>query len=182
MKNLVMMVVSTLILSTLVGCGSRIPSWYEKTPDDPNYYWSAASATNTNMEAARQAAAETALLRLVQDAESEMDGIISNFLESIGGGKQANTYPRYRSYSERAARSSVAEASIRETEIVKKDGVYTVFVLYRMPSRQAFLSIDQSLSQDDEVGIRWREHELRERMLHMIEEQESREGVSNQGG
>lgn len=182
-----------LLAVSLIACGGKenvteeeeMPEWFINPPDDPNYVFSAQSATSRKMQLALDKAVTGARGEIANRLETRVEGMTKSFTEEVNDDMRQQYTQTQKTVTSQILRGT----SPRQREIYEKDnGSYQAFVLMELPVGKAAKELLSKLQQNEEMYTRFRASEAFEEMNKAVEDYEKdqkrgmAQGDQNEGG
>lgn len=182
-------VVAIVCVATVVACSPKpaaqmqqeidqLPEWYTNPPEDNDeYLYAVSSSTSTRRETARQKAESQARISIAQKLESKVEALEKMFTEEVTGGTDSNFSESFTSAGKTITNQTLRGIATDEIKFAPSaDGTrYECFVLIRIPVGDARAALDNALSQEEELYIKFKESKAFEELQKDI----SRLGASD---
>lgn len=152
------------------GNGGCPPDWYESIPNDPNYVFSAQTATSRQMQTAVDKATTSGRAELASSLETEVQSMSKSFTEELSDDLREQYLKTVQTVTSQVLQgTSAAQRKICESD----NGTTRAYVLMEMPIGKA---ADQLMSQlqrrNEKLYTRFRSNQAFEEMRKLVEEYE----------
>lgn len=161
---------------------SDLPSWYLNPPSTDNeYMYAIGEATSTRRRTARTQAMQNGRAALTTKLETEVSAMQKSFTEEVTSGEQSNYREVFTDVSKSVAQQTLRGVEVDESHFAKTDSDrrYEVILLVRMPVGEAANALNQALqntlSKDEEMYTKFKEHKAFKEMKKSIEGMEEGE-------
>lgn len=126
-----------VVVGTMLSCSSapakKIPSWYENPPEDPNYLFSATTATSRDLQLAVEKAKQDARVDISAQLEARVMGLIKKFDEEVGRTESSELLSSYSKTSKTVVDQTLVGARAKYQKVVKDGELYRAYVLMELP-------------------------------------------------
>lgn len=164
-------IAAIVCMATVVACSSKpaaqmqqeidqLPEWYTSPPaDNDEYLYAVTSSTSTRRETARQKAESQARIGISQKLESKVEALEKLFTEEVTSGTNSNYSESFTSAGKTITNQTLRGIATEEIKFVpSSDGTrYECFVMVRMPVGDARAALDNALSQEEELYVKFKE-------------------------
>lgn len=172
MRSILLMCMIAGVGYTMTACGSsepatapelsHIPSWYNSPPaDNAEYLYVVTSAESPRREMARQRAQQQANAQMAQKLGAKVEALQKLFEEEIQSGDDFNYSAAFTNANRTITNQELTGASIETQEfaVIERNGqqLYEAFILYRLPVGEARSQLDNALSREEEMYVRFKE-------------------------
>lgn len=186
--NTFFLALAVLILLTSVGCGSsgpkmteaeaaaqreidKMPSWFLNPPSDSEeYLYDIAEVTMSRRSSARQSAVIQGRTALSAKLGIKVEALQKLFEEEVTNGDESVYSAAFTTASQNVISQDLRAASVSEQAYVPTStGQFTAYVLLKLPIGDAREIIENALSQDEELYIRFKESKAFEELQENLE-------------
>lgn len=178
MKKLIplLLVVVTVFLSACGGSKNttdtsegleNLPSWYESPPDDNNeFLYAVSSAISSRREMARRKAQTDATANLARKLGTVVENMQKQFTEEITSGDESNYAEAFTSATKTVTNQRLTGVKVEETKFLARDNntKYECFVLVKLPVGEARTALENALSKEEEMYVKFKESKAFEEM------------------
>lgn len=149
----------------------RAPDWYTNPPEDTNdYLYTVSSAISARREVSRQIAETNARTSMAQKLETKVEALEKIFTEEVTGGTDSNYSQAFTLASQSITSTTLRGVTADQIEFVPTDdGQFECFIITRMPVGEARSALDNALSQDEELYIRFKESQAFQELQENLE-------------
>lgn len=147
------------------------PQWYMNPPEDNNeFLYAVSSGVSSRREVARQKAENNARTNIAQKLEVKVEALEKIFTEEITSGSQSNFSESFTS-----AQKSITSQTLRgfSTDQIQysptQDGRYECFVLAKIPVGDARKALENALSQEEELYVKFKESKAFEELQNDLD-------------
>ena len=178
MRYLNLLLVAVLV-AALAACGGSeqltedgYPVWYLNTPSDTEEeLFSIGEGSSNQRRIARQQATVDAQNQMAQKLGIKVESLQKLFEEEIATDEAANYHESFTNATRTITEQELTGGSITEMEIFERDdsGEYEVFILYSLPVGDARDELQNALSQDEELYVRFRESQAFDELENNLE-------------
>lgn len=110
-----------------------VPDWFLSLPEDPNYLYSAATATSKDLQLAIDTAKHQGQVDITQQLETKVSGLFKRFREEVGAGEDSELLAMTTSASKAVVSETISGCKASKREVKKEGTVYRAYVLMEMP-------------------------------------------------
>ncbi|TNE69431.1 hypothetical protein EP331_14285 [bacterium] len=138
----------------------RTPSWYNSPPsDNGEYLYATASGKSTRRETARQKAIGNASAEMARKLSVKVEALQKIFTEEITSGTQTNYDEAFTNASKTIASEQLKGLATDKVEFSSADNGTQIecFVLVKLPVGDARASLENALSRDKELYVKFKE-------------------------
>lgn len=133
------------------------PSWYNNPPKDDESHVAAATATSKDPQLAVDKAELEAQARLATMIDTQIQALMTRFLEEVGAGADAQFLDKATRATKRTTEETLAGVRIREQKTIREGDIWRAFVLAEVPVAAAQTAILGGITKDEEMYTRFRE-------------------------
>lgn len=155
------------VMALLVACSSSksltpqpsasdIPEWYTNVPEDPNYLFTASTATSRDLDLATRKAAQNARSAIGQQLEVKLEGLVKSFTEEVGEGEDSEYLTQFTDVNKSVTSQVLNGTKVVKQKILKDGNVYRSYVLMQMPIGAANEQFMNQLKQRQNLYTRYR--------------------------
>ncbi len=149
------------------------PSWYLSPPQDSEeFLYVSSSAVSTRRESARMKAENTSRGNMAFKLETKVEALQKTFSEEITSGGDSNYDEAFTNATKSITGQTLRGATVDQMEFKPTpDGRYECFMLYKMPVGEARAMLDNALSREKELYVKFKESKAFEELqedLHRI--------------
>ncbi len=174
--NSLFIALAMLVLVSAIGCGSsgpqmteaeaaaqreidKMPSWYLNPPDDnEEFLYEIAEITMSRRSSARQSAIIQGRTALGAKLGVKIEALQKLFEEEVTNGNESIYSAAFTAANQNVISQDLRAASVEEQAFVPTaTGQFTSYILMKLPIGDAREIIDNALSQDEELYIRFKE-------------------------
>lgn len=185
--NTLLVAMALLVALSAIGCGSsnkmtraeaaaqreidKMPEWYLNPPqDNDEYLYEIAEVTMSRRSSARQSAIIQGRTALSAKLGVKVEALQKLFEEEVTNGNESVYSAAFTAANQNVISQDLRAASVEEQAFVPTaSGQYTSYVLMRLPIGDAREIIDNALSQDEELYIRFKESKAFEELMENLE-------------
>ena len=185
--NTLLVAMALLVAVSAIGCGSsnkmtraeaaaqreidKMPEWYLNPPqDNDEYLYEIAEVTMSRRSSARQSAIIQGRTALSAKLGVKVEALQKLFEEEVTNGNESVYSAAFTAANQNVISQDLRAASVEEQAFVPTaSGQYTSYVLMRRPIGDAREIIDNALSQDEELYIRFKESKAFEELMENLE-------------
>jgi hypothetical protein len=185
--NTLLVAMALLVAVSAIGCGSsnkmtraeaaaqreidKMPAWYLNPPqDNDEYLYEIAEVTMSRRSSARQSAIIQGRTALSAKLGVKVEALQKLFEEEVTNGNESVYSAAFTAANQNVISQDLRAASVEEQAFVPTaSGQYTSYVLMRLPIGDAREIIDNALSQDEELYIRFKESKAFEELMENLE-------------
>lgn len=156
----------------------QLPAWYTNPPvDNEEFLYATSSATSSRREVARQKARTNATTNIAQKLEQKVEALEKMFTEEITSGQEANFSEAFTRASKSITSQNLRGIAVDQVHFAPTDNGtrYECFVLARLPVGDARRALDNALSQEEELYVKFKESKAFEELQKDL----SRLGLDN---
>ena len=196
MIKIVVVVLSlVMVMATIIGCGSNksaieipeivtieLPDWVDNPPGDTDeFLYVVESGSSINPDRAKRMADQNARGNLALRIESEVQILIKNFDEEVGGNAEsAENNALYADISRTVADQRLVGFRGKKYKTVMlnpEKNEWTVYVLAELPTEFIGKQVVRTISRDKAAYNRWRASESFKELEHAVDEKRSQEAT-----
>lgn len=135
------------------------PDWYLNPPEDnEEFLYSTASAISSRREVARNKAENDSRANMAFKLESKVEALQKTFSEEITSGQNSNYDEAFTRAAKSIAGTTLRGASPDQIYFAPtQDGRYECFMLFKMPVGDARAMLDNALSRERELYVKFKE-------------------------
>lgn len=137
----------------------QLPSWYTNPPqDNDEFLYSSSSSTSSRREVARNKAELDAKTGLAQKLGEKIEALEKRYLEEIGSGGDTNTHESFTQAQKSITGETLTGVSTDKVHFMATpDNRYECFILVKYPVGDARSSLENALSRDKELYVKFKE-------------------------
>ncbi|MFZ1977725.1 MAG: LPP20 family lipoprotein [Bacteroidota bacterium] len=160
MKQTYLFTILVLVLF-LVGCGGPkgmqqadtgdIPAWFTNVPSDPNYLFSAKTATSQDMQLAIDKSSTDCRADIATQLEVKVNNLTKKFAEETGSGNDANLLQYFSSTTKTVVSNTLTGTKIKEQKLVKDGTMWRAYVLIQYPLGAANEALVQQIKKNQDM-------------------------------
>jgi len=178
---LIVVLVAVLGLAFLSCSGSKVltdtklgdvPDWFKNIPEDPDFLFSAKTATSKDLQLALDKATQAARADIAQQAEVKISGIQKSFQEEVGAGDESELLQQFTQASKSVFSTQLVGSKTKEQKLVKDGQGYRAYVLVEYPVGAAAQALMQQLSKKKNLYTRFRASQTFEELNKEVEKYE----------
>jgi len=109
------------------------PEWFLNIPTDPNYLYSATTATSEELQSAINEAKHEARVDIASQLETRVSGLFKLVREEVGTEQDAELRAMETAVSKEVTSEVVKGTKALKQDVREEEGLYRAFVLMRMP-------------------------------------------------
>lgn len=139
---------------------NQLPEWYTNPPEDnAEFLYATSSALSSRREVARQKASQNATAAIAQKLGSKVEALEKMFTEEITSGSESNFSEAFTSANKTITSQELRGVAIDQVEFQPANNgtQYECFVLLRMPVGDARRALDNALSKEEELYVKFKE-------------------------
>ncbi|HCV43308.1 MAG TPA: hypothetical protein DGH68_07470 [Bacteroidetes bacterium] len=166
MRILGLTILFTVLAVLLLGCGGSkslqsasecdMPEWYSNVPQDPNYLFSAKSATSQDMQLSLDKATTDARTEIGRQTELKVQGLQKKFDEEVGVGNDAQLLQQFTQANKTVVSTSLSGTKVRSQKLCKDGDIWRSYVLVEYPVGAANEALMQQLKKNEQMYTRFR--------------------------
>jgi len=140
----------------------RMPDFYQNPPeDDDEYLYATGTGVSSRQRVALQKAEANAKQEFAQKFGETIDALQKSFTEEITSGNSANYSDSFSNVSKILTSQELKGVSTVERVFIptNEETLFRSYVLMRMPIGQARTALENALSQEEELYIKFKESE-----------------------
>lgn len=145
------------------GCGSskttsdcEVPDWYLTVPQDPNFLFSAKSATSQDMQLALDKATTDARTEIGRQTEVRIQGLQKKFDEEVGVNADAQLLQQFTQANKTVVSTSLSGSRIKTQKICQDASTWRSYVLVEYPIGAANQALMEQLKKNEQMYTRFR--------------------------
>lgn len=161
------MFVCAFIILAVVGCSSGpktmqsaevgiMPPWMTKLPNDPNYIFSAKTATSQDLQLAIDKAATDARAEVARTVEVRVTDMQKKFTEETGTNTDAQLLQMFTSATKTVVAATISGSRIREQLPLKDGSIWRAYVLMEYPIGAANAALMQQIKNNEQMYTKFR--------------------------
>ena len=166
---------SIILMMLLAGCGSsqnatvssdveeeisNIPQFFNNPPSDTEeFLYSTGTATSSRQMMALQKAENTARQSLAQKLGEKVDALQKSFTEEITSGTNSNFAEAFSNVNKILTSQELKGVTTEERQFIpaNQNTQFRSYVLMKMPVGQARAALENALSQEEELYVKFKE-------------------------
>lgn len=160
---------SKVLTDTKLG---HVPKWFTNIPEDPDFLFSAKTATSKDLQLALDKATQAARADIAQQAEVKISGIQKAFQEEVGAGDDSELLQQFTQASKSVFSTQLVGSRIKEQKLVKDRQGYRAYVLAEYPVGAAAKALMQQLSKQKNLYTRFRASQTFDELNKEVEKYE----------
>ena len=186
-KHLTTVALGVLVLVSALACSSgakmteaeaaaqreidKMPEWFLNPPlDSEEFLYEIAEVTMSNRSAARQSAIIQGRTALSSKLGVKVEALQKLFEEEVTNGDESIYSAAFTAANQNVISQNLSGASVAEQAFVPTStGRYTAYVLMQLPIGDARTAIQNALSQDEELYIRFKESKAFEELQNNLD-------------
>lgn len=134
---------------------ANIPDWYANPTRDPNYLFSANTATSRDMQLAIDKAKKQAQADLTMQMEAKVKAITKSFNEEMGMSADSQLLTQFTGVANAVVSNAMNAIKVKEQDILVESGIYRVFVLMELPVGAASAALMQQIKNNENLYNRF---------------------------
>ncbi len=152
--------------AALLGCGGAkslqsasecdVPEWYTNVPQDPNYLFSAKTATSQDMQLSLDKATTDARTEIGRQTDLRVQGLQKKFDEEVGVGTDAQLLQQFTQANKTVVSTSLTGSRVRSQRMCKDGDIWRSYVLVEYPVGAASEALMQQLQKNEQMYTRFR--------------------------
>lgn len=162
-----MIIITTILLAFILsGCSgsasvgkeeiSKIPVWFEKLPEDPNFIFGAGEGKSRELQIATDNAAAAARADVGRTIELKLSDMAKRFAEQTGEAENAQILQMTTQVTKTVVSTVLTGCKIAEKKIHDSNGLYQVFALAQYPIGAANQAFTNQIKSKEELYTRFR--------------------------
>jgi hypothetical protein len=169
-SNFLFLALAALVMISAVGCGSSGPQMTEAQAAAQAEIDQMPEVTMSRRSSARQSAIIQGRTALAAKLGVKVEALQKLFEEEVSNGNESVYSAAFTSASQNVISQDLRAASVDEQAYVPTaSGMFTTYVLMKLPIGDAREIIDNALSQDEELYIRFKESQAFEELQNNLE-------------
>ena len=159
----------------------NLPSWYTQPPDDNDeFLYAVSSAVSSRREIARRKANTDAKANLAQKLGTMVENMQKQFSEEITAGEESNYSESFTNATKTVTNQELTGVTTENVsfQAVDNETRYECFVLAKLPVGEARAALENALSKEEEMYVKFKESKAFKEMQNDI----SRYYGEKQGG
>lgn len=134
----------------------NIPSWFKQTPEDPNYFFAAATAVSKDLQLAVDKATTDARAEIARQVELRVNGLQKKFDEEVGTPENSTLLQMFTQANKTVVSTSLSGSKVAKKEIVEDGDNFRVYVLVQYPIGATSEALMQQIKNKEELYTRYR--------------------------
>lgn len=138
----------------------NMPSWYTQPPQDNNeFLYAVSSAVSSRREMARRKARTDGMANLAQKLGSVVENMQKQFSEEVTTGDESNYSEAFTSATKTISNQKLRGVKVENTVFMPRDNntKYECFVLVKLPVGEARKALENALSKEEEMYVKFKE-------------------------
>ena len=179
---------TVFVLAFSIGCGSsgpkmteaeaaaqreidKMPSWFLNPPSDTDeFLFEIAEVTMSRRSSARQSAIIQGRTALAAKLGVKIEALQKLFEEEVTNGNESTYSAAFTSASQNVISQDLRAASVdKQAYVPTASGMFTSYIIMKLPIGDAREIIENALSQDEELYIRFKESKAFEELQENLE-------------
>jgi len=179
------MIVLLLFIVGMFACGGKpepepimggeevnVPEWYLNPPQDPDYLFSAATASSRDLQLATDKAKQQARADLAAQLEAKVQGLTKKFEEEVGLGDDAEFLSQFTQVSKTVVSTTLTGTRVNKTKVLTEGGLYRSYVLMELPVGAAAAAFKAQISDNEAMYTRFRSTQAFDELSEEVEKYE----------
>jgi len=133
-----------------------IPEWYASVPQDPNYLFSAKSATSQDMQISLEKATADARGEIGSQVAARVQGLQKRFDEEVGTGQDTQLLQQFTQAGKAVVATSLTDTRVKAQKMCKDGEMWRSYVLVEYPFGAASETLMKQLKQNEQMFTRFR--------------------------
>ena len=149
----------------------KMPSWFLNPPSDTDeFLYEIAEVTMSRRSSARQSAIIQARTALAAKLGVKIEALQKLFEEEVTNGNESTYSATFTSASQNVISQDLRAASVEKQDYIPTaSGMFTSYIIMKLPIGDAREIIENALSQDEELYIRFKESKAFEELQENLE-------------
>lgn len=169
----------------MIGCGgggpetteekqlSTLPDWYVNVPQDPNFLFSAATATSRDMQLAVDKAKQQARLDVASQLDVKIKGLTKKFDEEVGLNEDSELLASFTQASKSVVSTTLQGSRVDKQEILTEGSLFRAYVLMQLPWGDARAEMLSKIKNTQNLYTRFRASQAFNELDKEVEEYEN---------
>ena len=149
-----------------------VPEWFLNPPEDPNYFYSPATATSKDLQLAIDTAKHQGQVDITQQLQTKVSGMFKRFREEVGAGEDAELIAQTTSASKAIVSETINGCKASKQEVKKEGTVYRAYVLMEMPIGEANAALMAKIKANKNMYTRFRSTQAFDELNEEVEKYE----------
>lgn len=149
----------------------NMPSWYTSPPEDSDeFLYAVSSAVSSRREMARRKAKTDAMANIAQKLGTMVENMQKQFSEEITAGDESNYSESFTNATKTITNQELMGVTTENVafQAVQNDTRYECFVLAKLPVGEARKALENALSKEEEMYVKFKESKAFKEMQNDI--------------
>ncbi|HIE29226.1 TPA: hypothetical protein EYP66_18290 [Candidatus Poribacteria bacterium] len=153
MKRIIILTISIIVI---LGCGSKSPHFPFDIPSDPNYLYARATATSKDMQHALNTAKDAGRVEIGRQMETRVSAMFKRFIEETGGGTDAELLRQTADVSKSVVSTTLYGSRAKKEDVKQEGGLYRAYVLMEVAIGEANKVLAAQIKAQEHLYTRFR--------------------------
>ncbi len=136
--------------------GSPCPEWYTNVPEDPDFFFSAATATSRDLQLAVDKAKTDARAEIARQLEVHISGLTKKFDEEVGLSDNSNLYSLFMQATKMVVDQTLRGTTVKYQHTTPEKMGWRACVLVQCSKAEANAQLVDRISNNEELYTRFR--------------------------